>query len=208
MKLLLSNFIIYIIYLFSVDTVTAQDNLMIFDSLLIEIIQEEVNTSGVDFGDTVVINQPTRGDNLIYYSTILIGNYLQDSGYRVYRNRSNFTSSNGILLEFAVIRVKTDYSEPYSVSILVRDYCTRTIKVEVTGQMVNPESCEVLYSLDTENIYTDKIKYNDIEELEASSYRFTQGKRQEHSGWDKFIEPALVLSTVVIVILLFFTQRA
>jgi len=208
MKLLLSNFVFYIIYLLLVDTVTAQDNLMIFDSLLIEIIEEEIIIPGADLGDTVIINQPSGSDNFMNYSAIVISNYLQNNGYRVYRNRSDFSSSNSTLLELAAIRVKTEYSEPYSESIVGRDYCQRKITVNLKAQMSNPASGEVFQSLDTEKIYTDEIKYNNIEELEASSYRFTEGKRQDHSGWDKFIEPALVISTVVIVILLFFTQRA
>ena len=62
-------------------------------------------------------------------------------------------------------------------------------------------------ALDKEISYTDVILYEDIEWLEQSVYEFTTGMKGNYSFWDKYFEPALAITSVAVMVYLFFTQR-
>ena len=56
--------------------------------------------------------------------------------------------------------------------------------------------------------YNDEIEYNDINKMEESPFAFTYGTTAGISYWQQFLEPALVVSSVLAALLLLFTQRS
>ena len=200
----LGKFIIYFICTFSWVALSAQNNISVIDSLIGEIVTEEVLNPGNIIGDTLTVFSPDSVSSLTRYTEITLTNKLQSNGFKVYRNNVR----NGFVLEIAHVSVAIKYSEPYVNSFFGKDLSKRDIVFKFVGQIRSGPSGQVVKSISSEKIFSDEINYNNIEELETSSYSFTQGERQKYSGWDKMIEPAIIITSVVAIILLFFTQRA
>lgn len=203
-KFLLGKFIIYFICTFSWSALSAQNNISVIDSLIGEIITEEVLNPENIIGDSLTVFSPDSVSRLIRYTEFTLTNMLQNSGFKVYRN----SIGTGNVLEIAHVSVSIKYSEPYSNSFFSKDLSKRDIVLKFIGQIRSRPSGQVVKSITSENYFSDEINYNNIEELEASSYSFTQGERQRYSGWDRIIEPAIIITSVVVLVLLFFTQRA
>ncbi len=203
-KSLLSKLILYIICIFFWVTANAQDNITVIDSLISEIFIEQFSGPDRLSGDTLYIVSPDSAGDFRRYAGFILTGKLQNSGFKVFRNGS----TQGTVLELAHTAVAIRYSEPYSSSLFGRDMSKRHITVKLIGQIRNEPSGLVVRSIEVEKTFSDEIKYNNIEELEASSYSFTQGEREKYSNWDKIVEPALIISSIVVIVLLFFTQRA
>jgi hypothetical protein len=203
-KYLLSKLIVYIICVNSCAVVYAQDNLSVLDSLIDDIVKEEFKNPVFNSGDTLSVLIPDSVSNLMYYTSVKIANELQQSGFRVFRNNV----ANGHVIELANVYLAIYYGEPYADSFLGADLCKRNVTLKLVGQIRQEPSGQILKSISKEKLFSDEIIYNDIEELETSSHSFTQGERRKYSTWDTIIEPALIVTSVVIVVLLFFTQRA
>ncbi len=200
----LGKFVIYFICTFPGVALSAQNNISVIDSLIGEIITEEVLNSENMIRDTLNVFSPDSVSRLTRYTEITMTNKLQSSGFKVYRN----SIRNGFVLEIAHVSVSIKYSEPYTNSFFGKDLSKRDIVLKFIGQIRFGPAGQVVKSISSEKIFSDEINYNNIEELETSSYSFTQGERQKYSGWDKIIEPAIIVTSVVVIILLFFTQRA
>ena len=200
----LGKFIIYFICTFSVVALSAQNNISVIDSLIGEIITEEVLNTGNTIGDTLTVFSPDSVSGLTRYTEFTLTNKLQSSGFKVYRN----SIRDGYVLEIAHVSVSIKYSEPYSNSFFSKDLSKRDIVFNFIGQIRFGPSGQVVKSITSVKFFSDEINYNNIEELETSSYSFTQGERRKYSGWDRIIEPAIIITSVVVIVLLFFTQRA
>jgi hypothetical protein len=208
MKYLLSNLIFFIICICLADHLAAQENITIIDSLLCSIITEDIQDPESNPGDTLSIINTYSDDELFRYCLALMTNQLQQEGFRVYRHNRIQNVNTGLIIELSRVSANILYSEPFSKNFLGSDFSNRTIRVQLSGQILDGESGALLKMIESDRLYQDEIKYNEIEELEGISFSFTQGERQKYSGWDRFIEPALVISSVVVIVLLFFTQRA
>lgn len=205
MKLFLFNFLSLLFLLKPVTASETRYNIQLFDSLLTEIIQTDVLGNGTD---TLAIRQASKQDELMLYGTTFFTNILSERGIRVLRNYPAGLSFQGLVLDIADINFSVEYSEPYSKSFFGSDYCRRQVNLRFTGQLFDSVSGVVVKSIMTAKSYSDEIPYNDIEELELSSFSFTRGERTSYSDWDKIVEPVLVVGSVVIIVFLFFTQRA
>lgn len=198
MKIVLLNFAFLLICRLAFS---ATDNLHIADSLLADIASSEL--SGV--GDTIIVYLPNQESEIMRYSAYRISSALQQDGKKVFRSIS---APGNIIAEISNVKLTIAYSEPESDSIMMSDSVFRMISLQVDGELSRAQGREVLRTISATRSYQDKIKYNDIEELEASSFSFTLGKRSSYSFWDRMIEPVLITGSVIAVILLFFTQRA
>ena len=209
MKNLLCNLLFVIIYLVPCQARTAQDNIAVIDSLIGEIISHDIRIVADNTTDTLnILNSSTNSGGLTGYSLVIISNHLKQAGWQVFRINDSADARSGLILEVSRVNAEIIYSEPYAVSLLGIDLAQRTIRLRLDGQIRRSLSGEVTKMIAAEHLHRDEIKYNEIEELEGTTFSFTQGERQRYSGWDKFIEPALIVSSVVVIVLLFFTQRA
>jgi len=204
LKYLLSKFIIYSICIFSFAVVHAQDNLSVLDSLINDIVTEEFKNPVFNSGDSLTILIPDSVSNLTHYTSVKIANELQQSGFIVFRNNL----VNGHVIDLTNVYLAIHYGEPYANSFLAADLCKRNVTLKLVGQIRQEPSGQIVKSISKGKIFSDEIIYNNIEELETSSHSFTQGERRKYSTWDRIIEPALIVTSVVIIVLLFFTQRA
>jgi len=84
----------------------------------------------------------------------------------------------------------------------------RLILFTIEGQVYNFNDKRVVLPVKLEKQYTDEIIYSEIEMLEESPFEFTYGTRAGITFWQEILEPAIVVSSVLVVLLLLFTQRS
>jgi hypothetical protein len=207
MKYHLRNLIFFLI-LFSLRVYGGdQTNLAVIDSLTQTIVEE--NLSGVEFstGDTVALQIELEDRQKVIYCQQLISQILEKKSLTVFRNYNQLSSFHGMVIEISRYNATVLYSEPRTDGFLGENHANRTIQVHLIGQLFEAGDSRVRRSIENEKLFQDEIVYGQIEELEASEYGFTRGRRQGYSGWETYVEPFLVVSSVVVVVLLFFTQR-
>ncbi|TFG95628.1 MAG: hypothetical protein E4H13_13145 [Calditrichales bacterium] len=107
----------------------------------------------------------------------------------------------------SVFNPEIKYSEPFEKTFFGRNFVKRQITVEVSGQIYSPLTSVVSQTINKSPRVVDEIAQGSIEDLERSAYRFTQGIKAGYSFWEKFYEPALAVTSVALIVYLFFTQR-
>jgi hypothetical protein len=204
LKYLLIKFIICALSVSAWAGEILQTNLAVTDTLIERIVDEDLANPMLQKGDTLAIILPVGNEALVRYTGLTMANMLKEKGLEVYRNKI----SQGYLFEIGRIALSIAYGDPYSSGLFGSDLAQRKITMNLIGQIRQEPSGKIIKSINSTKIYSDEIIYDQIEELEASSYSFTQGTRQRYSTWDTIVEPALIITSVVVVVLLFFTQRA
>ena len=207
MKILL-NLIIIFFYVFDDGTnVSDTSNISILDSLTISLIAEELKDLQSDNGDSLAIDASGLDREVEDYLKVLVGNIATEKSFKVFRNYKSTSSFQGMVLIFHTFDIGIEYSEPFEQSFLGENYVNRQISIELKGQIYSAGSDIIEAALDNEVSYTNMILYEDIERLEKSAYGFTTGIRGDYSFWDKYFEPALAITSVAVIVYLFFTQR-
>ncbi len=84
----------------------------------------------------------------------------------------------------------------------------RTIKVLCSGRIEEASTGKVLSVFRSTHTYRSKIKKKILSRLGKTAYPFIQGQWQAYSPWEKYLEPVVAISSVLIVIYLFFSVRS
>ena len=142
------------------------------------------------------------------YLKILVGNLAVDKSFTVFRNYKASSSFQGVVIAINNFTSDIEYSKPFEKSFLGKNYVTRSVDFELQGQCYSARTEEVKFAIDRKITYTDDLPYEIISEIENPNYKFTIGKREDYTFWEKIYEPALVFTSVAIVVYLFFTQRS
>ncbi len=207
MKILLSLFIIFF-YVFNDETIVSNtSNISIIDSLTISLIVGDLKSLQSDNEDSLAIDASGLDREVGGYLKVLLGNIATEKSFKVFRNYNSASSFQGLVLVFHLFDIGIEYSEPFENAFLGENYVNRKISIELKGQIYSARSDIIKAALDKEISYTDVILYEDIEWLEHSVYEFTTGMRRNYSFWDKYFEPALAITSVAVMVYLFFTQR-
>ncbi|MDY0083901.1 MAG: hypothetical protein RBR74_12025 [Ignavibacteriaceae bacterium] len=95
------------------------------------------------------------------------------------------------------------YSEPEKEGIFGSFYTQRTIKL--SGNYFISKNSDV-----TEFVFTnkDKVKVDDVEELENRSYPFTRGDLPPEPFFSTIWEPVVAIGAAALIVILFFTVRS
>ncbi len=208
MKSHLSKFIVF--YLFIMGSFCfGQNNLAIIDSLLIEIVKESTKESfEQNKEDKIIISIDSLDNKIAGYLRLKLGNFFSQNKQQVFRNFPSDSSFEGKVLEIQNFQIKIKYSEPFGKDFLGKNYVKRNIWVLLTAQIYNYTNHKIIYPIESETNFSDEIEFNEIENIEDSPYKFTHGKLADITLWQKMLEPALVVSSVITVLLLLFTQRS
>jgi hypothetical protein len=207
MKYHLCNFTIFLILFFSDMYAGDQSNIVVIDSLSGEIIRENLQNASLAAGDTVALQIDLEDSREAVYWRNLLGDILAEKSLTVFRNYNQLASFHGWVIEIARFRVTIVYSDPYSNGLFGEEFTGRTVQVFLRGQLYDAQSGRIYASIDTAGVFSDEIGYGSVAEKEISDYGFTHGSRQGYSLWEVYLEPILVVSSVAVVVLLFFTQR-
>lgn len=208
MKLHLVKFAAFYLLILNVQCM-GQSNLKIIDSLIVNISNEikEAN-QGIFENKKIILNIPGSQGASNNYLKIKLGNIFSQYNNQVFRNFTADSSFEGTVIEVQDFQINIKYSEPYEKKILGTDFVHRFVSVKLNGQIYNYRNKKIISALENYEEFEDEIEYSKIKDIEISPYNFTTGKFADITMWQKILEPALVVSSVVVVLLLLFTQRS
>jgi hypothetical protein len=207
MYYILINLIPFLFVICSSVPVRGQDNLSIIDSLTKTIIEEDVINYKNELPETLAIKINFSNIETVEYLRVTIGNAVTANFLQVYRNYNTLSSFQNLVLEIIRFDVDINYSKPYGKTLFGDSFSKREIYLDLFGQLYDAKSGEIKRKIESKKKYIDEINYNLIDTSEQSPYHFTKGKRLGYTNWEKFLEPTIVLTTVALVIYLFFSQR-
>jgi hypothetical protein len=182
-------------------------NRSIVDSLMISVIAEGLEDYQNEIAESLAINVSSLDAEIRSYLKILAGNIATEKSFKVFRNYIPGSSFQGLVLTINLCEAVVIYSKPYEKSFLDENFVQRKIYIDIKGQLYSSKSERILKAIDKKVEYTDEIPYKKIAQLQNSSYSFCKGIREDYSIWDKLYEPALAITSVAIIVYLFFTQR-
>jgi hypothetical protein len=192
----------------SSENLLSQNNLAIIDSLVTEVTKDLIDSSKNEFQDNVVLKVSEIDRNIGGYLISKIGNILTENNYQVFRNFPKDTSFENTVFEVQNCGIWINYSEPYSMEILDETLVQRIIILKIDGQIHNHADGKVILPVKIEKKFIDEIIYSEIDLLEESPFEFTFGTRSGITFWQGILEPVIVVSSVLVVLLLLFTQRS
>ena len=207
MRFLIINFFAFCLLL-SGSQLHAQNNLAIIDSLVTEITMDLIESSKSEFKDNVVLKVGEIDRNISGYLRNKMGNILTEYKYQVFRNFPKDSSFENTVFEVQNCGIWINYSEPFSKQMLNETFVQRVIIFKIDGQIYNYTDSRVILPVKIEKQLTDEIIYSEIDMLEESPFEFTYGTRSGITFWQAILEPAIVVSSVLVVLLLLFTQRS
>ena len=207
MNRLLINFCAFCL-LFPGIKLFAQNNLTIIDSFTNEIAFEILEAGENEIYENVIFQIGELNNNIDGYLRTKIGNILRENNYQVFRNFPKDSSFECTVLEVQNCTIKIEYSEPFSKNMLGEALVKRFVFMSIEGQLYNEKDSRVILPVNLDKQYEDEIKYNEIYIMEESPFNFTYGTKAGITAWQEFMEPALVVSSVLAVLLLLFTQRS
>ena len=92
--------------------------------------------------------------------------------------------------------------------MVIKTLIPRLILFKIEGQVYNYMDSRVIMPVKIEKQFTDEIIYSEIVIIEQSPFEFTYGTQAGVTFWQEILEPAIVVSSVLVVLLLLFTQRS
>ncbi len=149
-----------------------------------------------------------KNDDAINLDIILPSSYEQLKPYII-----NSFLSNGFNLlkessEFNLIYVLTDVNVRYKninqINFFSDDELIREISISGSAIFINKSKKPHKFYYN----YSDTIKYNDLESLENSNLKFTQGKIPELPVLKNLIQPVIIVGVLISTVILFFTVRS
>lgn len=186
----------------------ARNNLQVIDSLVNEITIDILEAGNKRISKNVVLKIGDFKQNLNSYLSTKIGNILTENNYQAFRNFPKDTSFEFTVFEIQNFALDIKYSEPFSDGFFDDELVQRIVDLKLTGQVYNGESLEIIIPIKKNKKFVDEINYKNIEKMEESPYQFTFGEKAGLTAWQKLFEPVLVMSSVLTVLLLLFTQRS
>ncbi len=137
------------------------------------------------------------------------GTFLESEFVRYFnaKKKTVFTVPAAITFVFSEFEVKIRY-RPGALNWLgMKRDMRRSIQIRCTGQIKERSDSRVLSAFSSRRVFRDQIRKDRLRELERTAYPFLKGKWQAYSVWEKYLEPALAVSSALIIIYLFFSVR-
>jgi len=190
------------------DRPEQKTNLQIADSLTFLAILDHLSEIQAKHIDSIAIDVSQLVPEKQNYLRILLGNWFFSNSFQVYRNYHQGMSFQGTVFEINQYDLNIIYSEPYEKKFLGSDFVRREVSLEMNGQFYEAGEQRVELTLSTKKVFTDEIPYAEISGIENRGYTFARGRRENYSFWDKVYEPVLALTSVAVLVYLFFSQRS
>jgi len=207
MKNLLTNLHIFFVFIALIIPLYAQDNLALIDSLTREIAFEEFSSLTDPAVNSVLIDASALDKTNSVYLNLLLGNALSEKSFTVYRNSDPFSAFEGTTFKISEFNVVLVYSKPYTKSFIGKTFLKRKLVVQLFGQLFESKSGRIIKPVKGEKSFDDEILYDELENIEKSPYPFTQGILSDISNWQIYFEPLVALSSIAVLIYLFFSLR-
>jgi len=189
------------------DLLAQKTNLQIADSLTLSVLADYLQDIRKNDLDSILIDVSHLETVKQDYLRILLGNWFHANSFQVFRNYHQGLSFQGMVFEINAYQLDVFYSKPYEKKFFGSDFINRRILLNLNGQFYITGSQKVQIAVVREINYSDEIPYAEISAMELSGYPFARGRREDYSFWDKMYEPVLAVTSVAILVFLFFSQR-
>ena len=138
------------------------NNIDLIDSLVISSISEHFDDLRMDSTDSLAIDVSGLDWEKSNYLKIFIGNLATKKSFKVFRNYNATSSFEGLVLAINKFSTSIEYSKPFEKSFLGKNYVTRKIETEISGQFYLAKTEEVKKVIDKRTHYNDDIPYGII----------------------------------------------
>lgn len=103
--------------------------------------------------------------------------------------------------------VQITYAERISRWLGLEKSYERHVDIQIEGWLEEINQGRIIKAFDFKRQYRDQPGEVKLERIEASNYSFTRGAIADTSAWTKYLEPAVVIASVSVLIYLFFNMR-
>jgi len=103
---------------------------------------------------------------------------------------------------------KVEYFEPAKEILGFGSKVKRRISLRLSGWITASDATRGNVALEISLQKNDLVKKQQIPKLEESPYLFVKGKWVSYSRWTRFLQPAIVLGSVSVLVYLFFSLRS
>ena len=172
-------------------------------------IVEQVCISALDsvckplLPDSAQVNlkqENSKGQRPLFLQNLFLDK-MPTKGWRVAQAHSPFT------LYVRVFDAAITYDEPAAAFLGFGREIRRRITVHLEGRLQNQGTGLVLKGFVIRKELNDRIKFGQIAQVEKSPYFFMRGRMRTYSRWSRYVEPAVVLGSLAVMIYLFFSVR-
>ena len=112
------------------------------------------------------------------------------------------------LLHVPSAQLQVQYANMFKDGIFGTKLAERTITVQLSSQLKNQITNEILYSGTLSQNSTDTVSVDDIESLEDETIKVSQGEMPSETFLDRFIEPFVIVGATGVAIYLLFHIRS
>jgi len=155
--------------------------------------------------DSFVVNREkisnfsyTSSDSYNFLKSKVADNLLK-SGYKFDGSGSNAT------LEYSIHNIKVEYTEPFKDGFFGELMVKRNVIFEGIALFTGPDG---VVSIRLNESLIDSVELGRIAEIEDQSIPFTRGTIPEIPLFSNLLEPIIVVGTLIVTIILFFTVRS
>ncbi len=195
-------YIIFFIYFYSFlfSQESTKSNELILKELTLIALESFFKDIKLKSNDTISIKYIYDNEKQFLYDFII--HYLKDEK----KHNLKFTEHlDDIHFEYIVNKLEISYTKPYRRKFLGEKIIIRNVSIEYFFKFINQNN---IISYKPINVsYNDTINYNAIPNIENKMLTFTMAKIPEDSFIDKYTIPIITISTLSIIVYLFFTIR-
>lgn len=155
--------------------------------------------------DSFVVNREkisnfsyTSPDSYNFLKSKVADNLLK-SGYKFDGSGSNTS------LEYSIHNIKVEYTEPFKYGFFGELMVKRNVIFEGIALFTGPDG---VVSIRLNESLIDSVELGRIAEIEDQSIPFTRGTIPEIPLFSNLLEPIIVVGTLIVTIILFFTVRS
>ncbi len=179
-----------------------KDNLSVMSQLVAEIVDSVLTQCQLDSSDVVLIQSSNKEDKTNWVvENEFVKNFAQKDHDVLIGDSMNPKINR--LIEFRIIHFGVDYSITSK-----KDFIERKVLVNLDVRSSSGQSGKVDLFNNYTKQYIDSVKITEVPKLESERYLFTQNKISIESGFKKYIEPIIVMTTTAGIIFLFFQLRS
>lgn len=188
------------VLLFSQDDVKSNED--IFKELTKQVIDSFLVTIDLNKNDTV--NLKFQADDKAKFINEFIIDYLVNQKYYYLKMYAN-SNLNEIILEYFINKLELSYSKPFREKLFGEKKILRNVHTEISFKFIR--NYDVLSYKTISAYYTDTVRYSDVKYLENEMIPLTTSIIPDDSTIEKYILPAITITTVSVIVYLFFIIR-
>lgn len=192
--------VVNFIYSILLSQESIKSNELILKELSAQALESYIQNIQLNESDTIKIKYVYNNNVQFLYDFLI--DYLKNKKKYNLKITENI---DGNYLEYLINKLEINYSKPYRDKFLGEKRINRNVTIEYSFKFIQNDG-QVDVKPITVN-YTDTVNYNSLEVIENKLLPLTMAKIPEDSFIEKYTIPIITISTLSIIVYLFFTIR-